>query len=83
MLVDGRSLRFRLRLDAGQPVVFEYVGRLTHPDFAMPLAEIIPEYEDQLEKLYAQEGIVIVGSDPRTRYGGLDAVLAAGSPRAS
>ena len=51
--------------------------------FAIPLAEIIPEHDDQLEELYEQEGIVIVGSDPRTRYGGLDAVLSPGSPRAS
>jgi hypothetical protein len=71
-LIDSRSIRFQLRLVQGRPVIFEYVGRLRHPDFGLPLAEIVPEDEDQLSDLYSQGQVVIIGCDPLTEYGGTD-----------
>ena len=69
------SICFQLRMEQGQPVIFDYVGSLTHEDFRFPLAEIVPEEESQLEELYVQQHIVIVGCDPMTSYGGTTSVL--------
>ncbi len=74
LLIDSWSLRFSLRKQNGQPVLFDYVGILRHPDFRYRLAEIVPENEQDLEDLYAQRGIVIVGCDPVTEYGGVNAL---------
>lgn len=79
--IAGWRIRFQRRLEAGQPVRFDYVGSLVHPDFAFPLAEIVPEDEGQLADLYARERIVIVGCDPLTRYEGAEAILHPSSPR--
>jgi hypothetical protein len=82
--IAGQEIRFRLRLLrplGGQPVVFEYVGRLTHPDFMLPLAEIVPDDEGQLADLYARERITIVGYDPMTSYGGVDTLAPPGPAR--
>jgi hypothetical protein len=73
-LIDSWSIRFQLRIQNGQPVVFEYVGVLTHSDFRLLLAEIVPEAESDLEDLYVQKNIVIVGCDPITEYGGVNAL---------
>src|SRR5439155_19478127 len=76
-LIEGRGIRFRLRRAGDRPVVHEYVGQLTHADFALPLAEIEAEVEDQLGDLYACNHVAIVGCDPLTQYGGADALLQA------
>jgi hypothetical protein len=69
--IDGANIRFRLRMKADKPVVFEYVGQLSHPDFGFPLAEIEPESEQHLDDLYAREKIVLAGCDPCGSYSGL------------
>ena len=74
-VIGSWSLCFHLRMEKGQPVVFDYVGSLTHEDFGFPLAEIVPEEESQLEELYVQQQIVIVGCDPLTSYGGTNSLF--------
>jgi hypothetical protein len=82
-VIEGRGLRFQLRREAGEPVLLEYVGSLTHPDFSFRLAEIVPEDEDQLADLYSERRVVVVGCDPLTEYGGAGAMLRAAPPRGS
>ncbi len=72
--INGWSVRFQLRRFGEQLVVYEYVGQLTHADFALSLAEIEAETEDELHDLYSREQIAIVGCDPLLHYGGTDAL---------
>jgi hypothetical protein len=72
-LIDGQIVQFQLRVSGGKPVIFEYVGDLTHADFQLPLAEIVPESEQQLDDLYSNDKIVVVGCDPAC-YGGIHAI---------
>jgi hypothetical protein len=71
--IGGRTVCFRLRLVGGQPVVFDYVGQFLHPDFHSRLAEIEPESERQLDELFDEESVVVVGCDPATPYPGAGA----------
>ncbi len=73
-LINGRDIRFQIRIAGGNPVIHEYVGTLTHSDFRFPLAEIEPESEQQLDDLYSRDRIVVVGCDPPTNYRGMDSI---------
>jgi hypothetical protein len=72
--IGGATVRFQIRLSDGNPIIYEYVGGLLHPDFQLPLAEIEPESEQQLDDLYSQERIVVVGCDPASCYGGMNSI---------
>ena len=75
VLINGWSIRFSLRIVDGDPVVHEYVGRLRHPDLLLPLAEIRPESEQELDDLYSREKITFVGCDLVAAYVGLSGAL--------
>jgi hypothetical protein len=74
--INGSTIRFQPRVVGGAPAIYEYVGKLTHPDFRFRLAEIEPETEQQLDDLYSREGIVVAGCDPAERYGGMESIKA-------
>ena len=45
-----------------------YHGKLIHPDFYFSFAEIEPEEPADLDRLFMEQGVGILGCDPVTRY---------------
>jgi hypothetical protein len=62
---------FVIRPVAREDRSLPYLGRLTHPDFAVPFVEIEPENPAVLDQLFLEQGVGILGCDPFTHYAGL------------
>lgn len=67
---DGIEVWFVVRPVARQDRRLPYIGKLKHPDFALPLVEIEPENPAMLDRLYLERGVGVLGCDPFTHYDG-------------
>lgn len=73
--IEGQGFRFVKHLVDGKPIVFEYIGELSHADFSGPLCQIEPEDARALDDLYAKKQIIVAGCEPESEYGGIAAFL--------
>jgi hypothetical protein len=66
--VDKAELWFTVRPVSQKERRLPYVGKLKHADFASLFTEIEPEEPSALDRLYEDEGVLVVGCDPVTHY---------------
>lgn len=76
VVIEGESIQFVQHLVHGQPVLFDYIGQLSHVDFSCPLCQIEPEDSRTLDDLYNRKRIIIAGCESESEYGGFAAFIA-------
>lgn len=74
MRIGSEEIRFRQVIRGS----FPYRGRLTHPDLTHKLAVLDPCDLGQLDRLFLEDRLVIMGCDPFAHYGGLEGETSAG-----
>ena len=75
VVIEGQNLKFVKHLVDGKPVLFDYIGQLSHADFGHPLCQIEPEDVRTLDDLYDRKQIFVAGCEPESEYGGIATFL--------
>jgi hypothetical protein len=70
--IDSHKVRFRAPDDPPAVPSFPYKGKLIHPDFEYRLATLEPCDPGQLDRLFLENRLLILGCDPFAHYGGLN-----------
>ena len=73
--IGEAGLWFAVRAASKREPRLPYVGKLKHPDFTSPFAEIEPEEPSRLDRLCEDNGMIIIGCDPFTRYSGIENLI--------
>jgi hypothetical protein len=68
LTVDGTEIWFVVRPVSRQERRLPYIGKLTHPDFALKFVEIEPENHATLDRLFLERGVGVLGCDPLSHY---------------
>jgi hypothetical protein len=70
--LDGHMIQFGPLSNSPVLSCFPYKGKLVHPDFGYLLAALEPHDPEQLDKLFLDDRLLILGCDPFAHYGGLN-----------
>ncbi len=71
ILYHGTSHNDALNMRGAKELV-QYIGELSHADFAYRFIEIETEGEDDADRLYDKHKMVLVGCHPFSKYVGID-----------
>ena len=72
MQIGSNEGRLGPRRDRSASSCFPYKGKLVHPDFDHLLAALEPCDLGQIDRLFLEERLLILGCDPFAHYGGLN-----------
>lgn len=72
--LGNREAWFTVRPVSAKDRRAPYVGELGHDDFRYQFTEIEPEDPGLLDRLYADDGIFVIGCDPFAHYAGIKTV---------
>ncbi len=74
MRINDRDLWFVVRSGSKDDAKLPYIGTLTHHDFQSKLTEIEPETPEILDRLFEENGVIVVGCDPFIHYAGISSL---------
>jgi len=69
--LDGEGFWFIVKPAVKSARRLPYVGRLRHPDFRFLFTEIEPENPADLDNLWNERHVFVMGCDPFTHYSGI------------
>jgi hypothetical protein len=73
--VEELRLWFTARTSSKKDRPLPYIGKLKHADFTSRFAEIALQDASSLDRLYQDDGGIIVGCDPFAHYSGIETLM--------